>query len=121
LIYLNLIRKVNDVKGSWHLYLTDLKNVTTNWVAAILIGGLMILPSLYAWMNIEASWDPYSKTDSIKVGVVNEDIGANIRDEEIRVGNELVNSLKENKSMDWQFVDKEKAMDELEYGEYFSV
>ncbi|SFM33586.1 putative membrane protein [Gracilibacillus orientalis] len=109
------------MKNSLHLYKTDMKNTMTNWVAAILIGGLMILPSLYAWMNIEASWDPYGQTDQIKVGVVNKDTGASVRDEDIHVGNELVETLKDNNSMDWQFVDEKKAMDKLEYGDYFAV
>lgn len=109
------------MKNSMHLYLKDLKNISTNWVAAILIGGLMILPSLYAWMNIEASWDPYGQTDQIKVGVVNNDTGSIVRDEEIHVGNELVEQLKDNDSMDWQFVDEETAMDKVEYGDYYAV
>ncbi|WP_277674175.1 YhgE/Pip domain-containing protein [Piscibacillus halophilus] len=109
------------MKNSMHLYLKDLKNISTNWVAAILIGGLMILPSLYAWMNIEASWDPYGQTDQIKVGVVNNDTGSTVRDEEIHVGNELVEQLKDNDSMDWQFVDEETAMDKVEYGDYYAV
>ncbi|WP_018932494.1 YhgE/Pip domain-containing protein [Gracilibacillus lacisalsi] len=109
------------MKNSLHLYKTDMKNMITNWVAAILIGGLMILPSLYAWMNIEASWDPYGQTDQIKVGVVNNDTGASVREEDIDVGKELVETLKSNDSMDWQFVDEEEAMDKLEYGDYFAV
>lgn len=109
------------MKNSMHLYLKDLKNISTNWVAAILIGGLMILPSLYAWMNIKASWDPYGQTDQIKVGVVNNDTGSTVRDEEIHVGNELVEQLKDNDSMDWQFVDEETAMDKVKYGDYYAV
>ena len=109
------------MKNSMHLYLKDLKNISTNWVAAILIGGLMILPSLYAWMNIKASWDPYGQTDQIKVGVVNNDTGSTVRDEEIHVGNEIVEQLKDNDSMDWQFVDEETAMDKVEYGDYYAV
>ncbi|WP_163581012.1 YhgE/Pip domain-containing protein [Gracilibacillus saliphilus] len=109
------------MKNSLHLYKTDMKNIITNWVAAILIGGLMILPSLYAWMNIEAAWDPYGQTDQIKVGVVNNDTGASVREEDIDVGKELVETLKSNDSMDWQFVDEEGAIDKLEYGDYFAV
>ncbi|MUK88942.1 YhgE/Pip domain-containing protein [Ornithinibacillus sp. L9] len=109
------------MKASWNIFLNDLKNIGTNWVAAILIGGLILLPSLYAWFNIEASWDPYGQTDQIPIGIVNEDKGAIVREEEIHVGDELVDSLKENQSMDWQFVDRELAMDKLEYGDYFAV
>jgi putative membrane protein len=109
------------MKNSWHIFINDLKNISTNWVAAIIIGGLILLPSLYAWFNIWASWDPYGSTDQLPIAVVNEDKGAVVRDKEIDVGGELVNTLKENKSMDWQFVNREKALDNLEFGDYFAV
>lgn len=109
------------MKNSFRIFKTDLKNIGTNWVAAILIGGLIILPSLYAWFNIKASWDPYGQTDQIPVGVVNEDTGAMVRDQEIHVGDDLVKTLKKNNDMDWQFVDRDKAMDKVKYGDYYAV
>src|SRR5699024_6142022 len=88
---------------------------------AVLIGGLVILPSLYAWFNIKASWDPYGQTDQIPIGIVNEDEGAEVRGEDIDVGEMLVESLEENDSMNWQFVSKDKAMDEVKNGKYYAV
>ncbi|MGM8214838.1 YhgE/Pip family protein [Bacillaceae bacterium W0354] len=109
------------MRNIFKIYTNDLKSVGTNWVAAIVIGGLIILPSLYAWMNIIASWDPYGQTDQIPVAVVNEDVGATVRNEDIHVGNNLVNTLKDNDSFDWQFVSQEKALDKLNYGDYYAV
>lgn len=109
------------MKASLRIFLNDMKNIGTNWVAAVLIGGLTLLPSLYAWFNIEASWDPYSQTDQIPVGIVNEDVGTVVRDKEIQVGEQLVDTLKDNHSMDWQFVDRKEAMEKLNYGDYFAV
>ncbi|MFD1174162.1 YhgE/Pip family protein [Oceanobacillus picturae] len=109
------------MKNIFRIFSKDVKNTGTNWVALILIGGLIILPSLYAWFNIKASWDPYGQTDQIPIGVVNEDTGATVRDEDIDVGQELVDNLKENQSMDWHFEDRDEAMDNLENGDYFAV
>ncbi|WP_411954330.1 YhgE/Pip family protein [Alkalibacillus sp. S2W] len=109
------------MKNSWNVFSNDMTNIIRNWVAAILIGGLIILPSLYAWFNIEASWDPYGQTDQIPVAVVNEDDGGQIRDEKINVGADLVNELKSNDSMNWHFTNREKAMENLKYGDYFAV
>lgn len=109
------------MKNSWRIFMTDLKNISKNWVAAIILGGLVFLPSLYAWLNIEAAWDPYGQTDQIPVGIINEDKGETVRDEDIHVGNELVDSLKDNNSMDWRFMKKDKAMEELEKGDLFAV
>lgn len=109
------------MKNSWNIFSTDAKNISRNWVAAILIGGLILLPSLYAWFNIEASWDPYGQTDQIPIGIVNEDSGAMVRDQKINVGDDLVSELKNNDTMDWQFNNREEAIDKVEYGDYFAV
>lgn len=109
------------MKNSWKLFWRDIKNISTNWVAMVLIGGLIILPSLYAWFNIKASWDPYGQTEQIPVGVINEDEGATVRGEAIDVGGDLVDELKDNQDMGWQFVDRETAMNEVEYGNYFAA
>src|SRR5690625_1530721 len=109
------------MKNSWNIFSKDIKNIGTNWVAAIIIGGLILLPSLYAWVNIKASWDPYGQTDQIPVGVVNNDEGATIRDNDIHVGDDLIETLEENDSFDWSFTSEEKAMKELEKGDLFSV
>ncbi|CDQ20294.1 YhgE/Pip domain-containing protein [Halobacillus karajensis] len=109
------------MKNIWKIFSNDWKNISTNWVALILIGGLTILPSLYAWFNIEASWDPYSQTDQLPVAIVNEDEGATVREKEIDVGNKLVENLKDEDSFDWQFTERDKAMDKLEYGDYYAV
>ncbi|MYL29957.1 YhgE/Pip domain-containing protein [Halobacillus halophilus] len=105
----------------WKIFSRDWKNTATNWVALILILGLAVLPSLYAWFNIKASWDPYSQTDQLPVAVVNEDQGAVVRDKDIDVGQELVDNLKDEESFDWQFTDRDEAMDKLEYGDYYAV
>jgi len=109
------------MKNIWKIYSNDLRKTSTNWVALIIIGGLVLLPSLYAWFNIKASWDPYGQLDQLPVGIVNEDQGAAVRDQEIHVGDELVATLKENNSMDWHFADRESAIDSVEHGDYFAV
>ncbi|MFK3961370.1 YhgE/Pip family protein [Guptibacillus hwajinpoensis] len=109
------------MKNILRIFKRDWKGIGTNWVAAILLGGLIILPSLYAWFNIGASWDPYSQTDQLPVGIVNEDKGATVRDKEIDAGGELTKELKDNDSLEWHFSNREAAMDKLEYGDYFAV
>lgn len=109
------------MKNIWSIFSLDLRNIFTNWVALVVIGGLIFLPSLYAWLNIKAAWDPYGQTDQIPIAVVNEDTGATVLDKDIHVGNDLINELTTNEAMDWTFVAREKAIDQLEKGNYFAV
>lgn len=103
------------------IFKRDVRNISTNWVAAVLIGGLIFLPSLYAWLNIYASSDPYGRTDKLPIAVVNEDKGADVQEKHIDTGKEIVSTLKKNPSMEWHFVSRKEAMDGVEYGDYFAV
>ncbi|AJD32306.1 MULTISPECIES: YhgE/Pip domain-containing protein [Clostridium] len=108
------------MKNIFRIYISDLQNIITNWVAIVVMLGLMILPSLYAWFNIESSWDPYANTKSISVAVVNKDKAAVFKGQSINVGQELVNKLKINKNIGWKFVDEKEAEKGVKYGKYYA-
>lgn len=103
------------------IFARDIKSIIKNWVALIIILGLMILPSLYAWFNIRASWDPYGNTGGIKVAIVNNDKGGNLQDKFISVGDELVTKLKENTSLGWEFVSEEEGNNGVHKGKYYAT
>ncbi|MFJ7731597.1 YhgE/Pip family protein [Lysinibacillus sp. NPDC097231] len=109
------------IQHVFQIYKRDIHNILTNWVVAVIIGGLIFLPSLYAWLNIYASMDPYAHTTNMKIAIVNEDIGTNVRGEDINVGNEVVDNLGANKNFAWQFTSREKAIDHLKNGDYFAL
>ncbi|APH16904.1 hypothetical protein NPD5_3005 [Clostridium sporogenes] len=108
------------MKNISKIYRRDLQNIITNWVAIVVMLGLMILPSLYAWFNIKSSWDPYANTKSISVAVVNKDKAAAFKGQSINVGKELVNKLKINKNIGWKFVDEKEAEKGVKYGKYYA-
>ncbi|WP_249365498.1 YhgE/Pip domain-containing protein [Cytobacillus citreus] len=108
------------MKTIFRIYRTDLKNIYQNWAVFILIAGLTLLPSLYAWFNIEASWDPYGHTSDISIAVSNKDKGANIRGSKINVGDELVSSLKTDENFNWVFIDEKEAIKGVERGKYYA-
>ncbi len=76
------------------IFRRDLKKIFTNSMAIILIVGVAVLPSLYAWFNIYANWDPYGSTGNMQVAVINADEGAEIENLSICVGNQIVTNLK---------------------------
>ena len=63
------------MKNAFKLFKMDLKKVAKTPAVWIILAGLAILPSFYAWFNLWAMWDPYGNTGHIKVAVVNEDKG----------------------------------------------
>ncbi len=103
------------------IFSRDIKSIAKNWVALIIIVGLMVLPSLYAWFNIRASWDPYGNTGGIKVAIVNKDKGGNLQDKFINIGDQLVEKLKENTTLGWEFVSEEEGNSGVEKGKYYAT
>lgn len=108
------------MKNIFKIYKKDIKDIFTNKVLLVIILGLTVLPSLYAWFNIKASWDPYGSTKNISVAVVNNDKGTEIRGKDINVGDELVKKLKENDNLGWKFVDKADAINGVKKGTYYA-
>ena len=108
------------MKNALRIFKRDLKKISTNWVALVVVIALIILPALYAWFNVKAMWDPYGNTRGIKIAVVNEDIGAALDGKEINVGEEIIKKLEENENIGWQFVDREDAQEGVRTGKYYA-
>ncbi|WP_291757241.1 YhgE/Pip domain-containing protein [Lysinibacillus sp. UBA5990] len=111
----------NSFQHVFQIYTKDIRNIVTNWVVAIIVGGLIFLPSLYAWLNIYASMDPYAHTSNMKIAIVNEDTGTTVRNEAINVGNEVIENLKTNESFTWELENEKQAMEHLKNGDYFAM
>lgn len=109
------------MRSVFSIYLRDLRRVITNPAAAVIILGLVGLPSLYAWFNIEASWDPYAQTGGIAIAVASEDKGTTIRGKPVNVGKEITANLAANHSVGWTFVDRAEAMRGVKHGDYYAA
>ena len=109
------------MKNIIEIFRNDIKEVFRKTNTWIIIVGLIFLPSMYAWPNILSSWDPYGHTNNIKVAVTSEDEGATVDGKELNLGNSLVEGLKNNKNLDWQFVsNKQQAEDGVRIGDYYA-
>ena len=109
------------MKNIIEIFRKDIKEVFRKTNTWIIIVGLIFLPSMYAWPNILSSWDPYGHTNNIKVAVTSEDEGATVDGKDLNLGKSLVNGLKNNKNLDWQFVsNKQEAEDGVRIGEYYA-
>lgn len=110
------------MKQIWAIFLRDIKNIGKNPVAVIVALGIMILPSLYAWFNIAANWDPYGNTKGLRVAVASLDQGTRIEqlDTTINIGDMIISNLHENDQIGWQFVDEEQAVEGVKAGRYYA-
>lgn len=107
----------------WRIYRRDLLRILRNPVAVVVTLGVAIIPSLYAWFNILANWDPYSATGNLQVAVANEDRGtSNELVGKLNAGDQVVSELKDNHQLGWRFVDSEDdAISGVETGRYYAA
>lgn len=106
------------------IMLRDLKSISTNVVALVIIMGLCVIPSLYAWFNIHSNWDPYSEdaTSNLKIAVFSKDEGVKIRNFSLAVGDSVVNALHENRTIGWVFPEDERtAINGVYSGDFYAA
>lgn len=108
-------------KNVLELYRLDWTRIFKNKLTFVLMIALMFIPSLYAWFNIAALWDPYSNTGDIKIAVYSDDQTATVMDEEVNIGDTILENLKDNDSLGWQFVDSKEELDKgVRSGKYYA-
>ena len=105
------------------IFRRDLWRILRNPVALVVTIGVAVLPSLYAWFNIMALWDPYSNVKNLPVAVVSMDRGAQSAETgRINAGKSVIQELRANKSLGWKFVDDDKrAIDEVHSGQCYAA
>lgn len=110
------------VKKAFQIFKRDILRLLKNPVALVITIGVCVIPSLYAWYNIVANWDPYGNTANIKVAVANNDQGtSNEYVGELNAGDETVSKLKENDQLGWVFTDADAAVEGVKSGEYYAA
>ena len=110
------------VKKAFQFFKRDILRLLKNPVALVITIGVCVIPSLYAWYNIVANWDPYGNTANIKVAVANNDQGtSNEYVGELNAGDETVSKLKENDQLGWVFTDADTAVEGVKSGEYYAA
>lgn len=110
------------MKRAFEIFRRDINRLSHNMVAMIVTIGVCLIPSLYAWFNIAANYDPYANTGNIKIAVANADKGTeNEFIGELNAGKEIVQNLKENKDLGWKFTNKEKAVEGVKSGKYYAA
>lgn len=111
------------MRNIWRIFRDDVARTTSNAIGLLVLVGLVVVPSLYAWFNIAGSWDPYSSTDGLKVAVASNDVGyeSDLIPMEVNIGSTVVASLHENDDFDWVFTDETDAVDGVGSGAYYAA
>lgn len=112
------------MRNIWRIFRADWQRISASVVAVVVIMGLCLIPCLYAWFNIFSNWDPYGPdaTSNIRVAVTSEDEGYELLGLKLNIGSMVLDGLKSNDQMGWDFVDsREEAMEGVRSGKYYAA
>lgn len=97
------------------------KKLLHNKILLVVILAVIAIPSIYTTLFLGSMWDPYGNTDKLPVAVVNEDQPVEYQGAALDIGGELVKKLKEEKSLDFHFVEKKEGEQGLKDGTYYMM
>ena len=95
------------------------KSLFHNKILLLVVIVIALIPAIYAGLFLASMWDPYGNVDKLPVAIVNEDEPAEYGDTTLTVGDQLVDNLKENDSLAFNFVDADVAKEGLKNGTYY--
>ncbi|HIW34676.1 MAG TPA: YhgE/Pip domain-containing protein [Candidatus Paenibacillus intestinavium] len=98
---------------------SELNSIVRNKKVVIPVIAVMLIPLLYSALFLGAFWDPYVKLDKIPVAIVNEDVGVEYNGEQMTIGDEFVDQLKESGDFNYEFVSKQEAVTGLKDNYYY--
>ena len=87
----------------------------------IVMIGISLIPALYNIIFLSSMWDPYGQVSELPVAVVNNDKEASYNGNTMAIGKDMVSNLKEDKALDFHFVNEEEGEKGLEDGDYYMV
>lgn len=92
-------------------------------MACIVVFGLVVIPSLFTWFNVIASWDPFANTSNLKVAVASTDTGyeSDLIPVRINVGEQVLSALRANDDLDWVITTEDDAIDGTKSGAYYAA
>lgn len=97
------------------------KNKTIKLALIVTTILVLFIPMLYSTIYLGAFWDPYDKLENVPIAVVNKDREVVKDGKKYDIGSELIDSLEQNKKMDWKFVDERKASKGLRDSRYYAT
>ena len=107
----------------WAFYRADLRRAHRSLIASVVVFGLVVIPSLFTWFNVAASWDPFGNTKSLRIAIANTDAGykSDLVPLHVNIGDSVVSALRKNDNFDWVIASEDEAVEGTRSGEYYAA
>ena len=107
----------------WAFIRRDARHLIVNVISLVVIVGITVVPSFYAWFNIAGSWDPYGNTKNLKVAVANTDKGysSDLMPVTLNAGERVVSDLRASTTIGYTFTTEDEAIEGVRAGRYYAA
>ena len=111
------------MRTMWAIYRADLLRARRSLIAVVVTFGLIVIPSLFTWFNVAASWDPFGNTRSLRIAIANTDVGfkSDLVPLHINIGDQVVSALRKNDNFDWVIATEDEAIEGTRSGDYYAA
>lgn len=111
------------MKNILSIFQSDIKALSRQFFAVVIVIAMLIIPALYAWFNIYANWDPYGNTGNITVAVASDDLGwQDLEGLPVNMGETVLEELSTSESINFKIYDNsDEALRSMESGECYAA
>jgi putative membrane protein len=98
---------------------TELRRFRRGLLPRLAISAMVLIPLLYGALYLWAFWDPTGNLDRLPVALVDDDTGATLDGAPLHAGDDVVDRLLDDGSLDWHVTDADDARRGVQDGTYY--
>ena len=104
------------------IFKSDIRAIVKFIFVLIIVLALGTLPSLYAWINIYANWDPYAQAGDVEVALSSRDRGIDLKGDHVNSAEEVIAEVKDDKDIGYRPMDDpDEAIEGVESGRFYAA
>lgn len=111
------------MKTIFDIFKNDINAIVKFFFVLVIVLALGTLPSLYAWINIYANWDPYAQAGDVQVALSSRDPGIDLRNgTHVNSSKEVIADVKDDEDIGYRPIDDpDEAVRGVESGRYYAA
>lgn len=111
------------MKTIFAIFKSDIRAIVKYFFVLVIVVALGTMPSLYAWINIYANWDPYVETGNLPVALASRDSGINLKNgTHVNNAEEVIADVKDDEDVAYTPLDDpEEAIEGVRSGRFYAA
>lgn len=111
------------MKALFDIFKSDIQAIVRYIFVLIIAIALCVLPSLYAWINIYACWDPYVGTGDLEIALASNDNGIDLKDgTHVNSADKVIDDIKDAQDIKYRPMDSaDQAIEGVRSGRYYAA